>query len=188
MYKTKLTYQLILHAVALLFTFSSCKKISEEIQRDMGITPAALSFTTPIIGNVITETTIGTVAANPDFDALIKSQDMQFSKADIQSIRVSEMKLEFTDPDKTNNLANFESLTVKIQADGLATLNIAVRTETANTESKSILLPLVNSAFDYRAYLTGTNLKYTVTALLRTATTKTLATTLTPRYLITVAK
>lgn len=169
-------------------TILSCTKINEEIQRDLSIPGEASSFNTPILTNIEDQVSLAVITVNPNLNTLIPAGDSQFSFEDLQSAKITEIKLTFSNADTTSNLANFTALTVDIEANGQAKRTVANRVSNNDVDANSITLALTNATYDYRDYLTGTSVKYSISGLLRRPTEKVLSTKITPRYLVTLAR
>ncbi len=182
-----MTKSITLPLIGLLFIFSSCKKISEDIQRDMYIYPDSVTFITPVIADTTNAVALGTYTDRTNFNNLIKAQDPEFGEEDIQSIRIAELKFELTDTNATNNLANFEFLNAQIGT-GRTAVTIASKSENSDFEANTILLPIVNINSDLKNQFIGNAVNFSINGILRRATTKTLGAKIKIKYIVTVKK
>jgi hypothetical protein len=176
---------ILLSAMALLITFSSCKKIKEATQRDIQITPTAITFTIPIITSTAAGTSFGTYNESLDLDALIKTYASEFGEDNVKNIKISSVTLELLNQDADNNVQNFESINVALQTGSGAPVTIAAAASIPNTSAPSITVP-VSGTTDLKSYLGATSFSYAVTGKLRKATTKVLNAKLTAQYTATV--
>lgn len=172
---------LLLSAFALLIAFSSCKKIKEATQRDVDVTPTAVTFTIPIIASTAAGTTFGEYNESLDLNALIKANASEFGEDNIKNIKITAVTLDLTDSNDDNNIQNFESIDVKLQTGSGTPITIAAQTSIPNTKAQSLTVP-VSGTTDLKSYLGAASFKYSLTGKLRKATTKTLQAKLTAKY------
>lgn len=178
----------ILQASALIIitVLFSCNKISESIQRDVYIYPKAISFTIPKITNTDSVMLVGDLNIKSlNLDSLIKKQSDKFGVANVKSIKIKEFKLELLNADSLNNIQNIETITVKIKAPGQPDQSIATAAP-SNSRATKLTIPLVSEGSELKTFFTSPSFSYSLSGVLRTATTKELKAQVSATYTVTV--
>lgn len=181
------TYTLLTLAIAAIFTFSSCSKIKEAMQRDIAISPTGVTFTVPIITSLNAGTTIGTVPVTMDLDALIKAQASKFGIDNVKNVKITGLKIKLNDSDATNNFANLESLSATIKANGQSDVVVAAVTNNADAEKSELTIPITQGNAELKGFVTSTSFSYILAGKARRVTTKPLSATATFTYTLTVS-
>ncbi|MBD0333322.1 MAG: hypothetical protein ICV66_11770 [Chitinophagaceae bacterium] len=171
----KKTYLLLtLMCVVSAVAFSSCEKIKEKIFESFTAKGADFQFTIPVIPST-TEAAIGSSNINLNVDSTIKSATNGLFDLDIlKAVNAEEVTLSLQNPDQDNNLANFESLKVKVSSNNGSNSVIIASMTNPDTYSESVKLNADNSK-QLIDYLKTAPVKYEIIGKARRVTTKPLS-------------
>jgi hypothetical protein len=159
-------------SIVCAFTFSSCEKIKEKVFESFTATGADFKFTIPVITSTSTETAIGTTNLNFNLDSTIKAATGGIFGVDIlKQVNPEEITLTLLNPDQANNLANFESLNVKISAQGSGNPTFIASMANPDTYAETVNLT-VDKSKQLLNFLKSSSITYEVTGKARRATTK----------------
>jgi hypothetical protein len=182
-------HKLIVTMALLLMVLLSCKKNNESIKRDIIISQTSEPFVIPISTDTLNNITYGKISmSTTGLEALIKAQDAQFGLEDITSIKISGFKFALVDTNAKNNLANFSSFLGKVNTNSRDSILIASALSIAEVANDSLIVATANQTTEMKPYFNGTALNYTLSGILRHATTKTLNSRITPQYTIKLEK
>lgn len=178
---------LLVSALIIATVLLSCNNIKESIERDLFITPAGgISFTIPKISSTESGTILGDLnVKNFNLDSLINKESSRFGLKNVKNIRIKEFNLELLDTNSLNNIQNIENIIVKIKASGQTDQSIAT-VNPPNTKAAKLTIPITSGNADVRSFLTSSSFTYSLSAKLRTPTTKELKARATVTYAIRV--
>jgi hypothetical protein len=156
-----------------VFSFSSCEKIKEKIFESFTAKGADFQFTIPVVSST-TEATVGSQNVNLNVDSTIKAATNGFFGLDIlKAVNAEEVTLNLLNPDESNNLANFESLKVKISANNGSNSVIVASLSNPDTYSTSVKLN-VDDTKQLIDFLKTAPVRYEIVGKARRVTTKAL--------------
>lgn len=126
------------------FTFSSCEKIKEKAFESFSAKGADIQFTIPVVAST-NEATLGSAQISLNVDSTIKaSTGGLFGINILKQVNPEEVTLTLLNSDASNNLANFESLKVKVSANGGSAVEIA-SINNPDTQRSSVVIPVDNT-------------------------------------------
>ena len=164
--------------ILLVFSYVSCKKFSEDIQRD-AIIVDSLDFNIPVIAEEDSSLSFSDIKLPLNPGARIKEQLSGFNESDITSIKLSKMNLilssiknskdELDSIDTGNNFGNFQSLRFTIP-EGSTAKTIASTFINSSAVTREVLLT-TDPAAELKPLLSA-NTTSTLTLRARKATKK----------------
>ncbi len=159
-------------SIVCAFTFSSCEKVKEAVFESFTATGADFKFTIPVITSTSTETAIGTYSINFNLDSAIKAATGGvFGVGVVKQVNPEEITLTLLNPDPLNNLANFESLNVKISAQGSGNPTFIASLANPDTYATTVSLT-VDKSKQLLNFLKASSITYEATGKARRVTTK----------------
>jgi hypothetical protein len=161
-------------SVVCALAFSSCEKIKEKIFESFTAKGADVQFTIPVVASTANETTIATTNVNFNVDSTIKASTGGVFSVDIlKQVNPEEITLNLLNPgpDQANNLANFESLKVRISTQSGNNPIVIASMSNPDAFATSVNLTVDNSK-QLLDLLKSSAVRYEVLGKARRATTK----------------
>jgi hypothetical protein len=157
-----------------VFSFTSCEKIKEKLFESFTANGADFQFDIPVISST-NEITIGNKNVNLNVDSTIKAATGGlFGLGILKAVNAEEVTLNLLNADQNNNLANFESLKVKISANNGSNTVIIASMSNPDTYASSVKLNADNSK-QLIDFLKTAPVKYEIIGKARRVTTKPLS-------------
>jgi hypothetical protein len=156
-----------------VFSFTSCEKIKEKLFESFTAKGADFQFTIPVISST-TEATVGNANVSLNVDSTIKAATSGLFDLDIlKAVNAEEVTLNLLNADQSNNLANFESLKVKISAANGSNSVIIASLSNPDTYATSVKLN-ADASKQLIDFLKTAPVRYEIVGKARRATTKAL--------------
>ncbi|WP_316820159.1 hypothetical protein [Pedobacter gandavensis] len=189
---------LLLIVAILILAFSACNKISEDIQRDLIISPDSIKFSIPPMtvngDSIVIDNLPTTLVINNFLDSLNRQGGEIYSVNNISEIRLSNFTVDLipNKNDTVNNRSNFSSiglinanLSSGTQKDKLAEIT---NNSSLDSFSAKLTLKQVMSNDLLRNYLNNGNLKYSLVIKPRKSTIDTIKAKIGTSYTMTLKK
>ena len=161
---------ILLVAGATVMGLTSCEKLKDMAQIEVGAHSRDIEFTIPVIA-AAGEQNLASDNVVLNIDSIIKEYNSSVGVNNIKSAKVTAVHLEVLDPDQENNLAVIESARVMLSSDTKPdATTIAELTDNPDEYKTSIDIPVKD--VDLAEYVKSNNYSYTLWAKTRRGTTK----------------
>lgn len=157
----------------LLFAFSSCKKVAENIFQGLDVKVPDVNVTIPIIIAVTpNEISLGSFSFNYNLDSIVRANTGGvFGANAVNLIKIKQININITNADQLNNLANFQSARFTLHSNTNTTPIEFFSQTFPDTFASSFTFTPTNSA-ELLTYLKGSSITYTIYGKMRRITTK----------------
>lgn len=163
---------LSLSLVAGLLSFSSCEKAKNLLFKPFE-SPLNVDFNINPVSNTTTSATLGSTTVNYDLNAEVKREtDNAFDGSIIGSMYLNKVAITLSNTDATNNLSNFETVSLSVST-GSATPVVIGPFTVPSGATNSAEFTVANSP-NVRQFFNGSSVNFSLIGKARTATTKVL--------------
>lgn len=159
---------------------SSCGKIKEATNQDITLTTAGVILTVEAKDVNSAVTSLSSKVSTSDLDALIKQKASGFGIKNVKSLKIKTLTAKITDPtnDAANNFNNLGALSASLVGNG----KTFTATHAAPTAATYELNFTVDSSVDLKDIASAASVTYSLSAPVRTKTTKAITIQLVATY------
>jgi len=159
-------------AVILLIAFSSCKKIIAALFKGVDVNVPQVEVTIPsIIAVVPVEISLGTFSYHFNLDSNVKAKTGGvFGANAVNSIKIKQINVSFSNADQLNNFSNFEIARVTLHSNSNNNPVTIFTTNFPDTYAASV--SIAPNDVELLSYLKGSEIIYTIFGKMRRITTK----------------
>ena len=179
---------LLIFMLPILFLLA-CSKGNEHITRDLYTIALPVAFNFPAITDSTQVTDITEFKGSTNIDSLIRtSTSSQFGTENIESIKISAVKLDIVNSDTTYNFRLLENLTVSLKGRTTTSDVLARITNNSDLISSSLILPVTGADVELKEIFNTGSYTYVLRGKVRRKTPRLFKATVTAQYRITLAK
>lgn len=182
-------FKVLLTFFSIVSVILACSKGNERLSRDLlsPLTPVPFELTASTGSS--TNKNLTTFQKRMNLDSLIKANaGPSFGTADIQSIKLTSMRLDVLNFDTVYNFRLIDSLQVKLLNGPDTTAILAQVISNPDVNSETLILPLAGDQPELRDFVGGGSFNYVLSGHIRRNTALPLKATLTAQYTITIGK
>lgn len=158
--------------VMAVFTFSSCEK-AEKLFFQPFESPLNFDVTIAQVNSTNVESSLGSTTVNFDLDKEVEDNtDGMLDGSVVGAMYINQIAITLTDFNGTNNLQNFEYVTLSVSSGSSAPTVFGPFTIPAGAVSNAVFT--VSNSANIRQYFNGANVNFTLSGKAKTATNRTL--------------
>jgi hypothetical protein len=180
--------------LSLIFAFTSCKKMSENIQQDI-IVNDTTSFEIPVLSNINSPATIAGITSNLNLEEQLRNTPNNFTIENITAVKIKSLALLLDSIkidlkniiDTNNNFGNLETLRFRIAAGGNIR-SVASAGITSNSISGSLSLTPDILPDTLKPFIIQPSRTYNIVVKAKTVTTTIMKVKARAVYTITLSK
>jgi hypothetical protein len=167
----------------------SCSKGNEHLSRDLLSPLTPIPFDMPLNTGTLTGKKLTEFNHPMNLDSLIKSSaGSSFGTADIESIKLTSMRLDVVNFDTVYNFRLIDSLQIKLRNGTDTTAILAQVISNPDVNRETLILPLADNQPELKTFINSGDFTYLLSGRMRRNTTASFKATLTAQYKITVGK
>jgi hypothetical protein len=181
--------KVLLTLFSIVLVVLSCSKGNERLSRDLLSPLIPVQFEVPASTGTGQGKDLTTFQNRMNLDSLIKANaGSSFGTADIQSVKLTSMRLDVVNFDTIYNFRLIDSLQVKLRNGTETTTILAQVISNPDVNSETLFLPLAGNQPELRNFVGSGDFTYVLSGHIRRNTARPLKATLTAQYRITIGK